>query len=95
MSSPPTSPKPASDAHSSNHTDESELLARAQQRFLDGNYLEAGKIAERLSKSADAHVAGEAKQILTRLSPAPLARYLLALTFVLLLVVTAFAYSRT
>jgi hypothetical protein len=76
-------------------SEETQLLRRAEQHFEEGNYLEAGQIAERLANSSDRAVAAQAVRLQQRLSPAPLTRYLLGLTFLLLLAVTLFAYLGT
>lgn len=71
-----------------------EALPLALEAFAEGNYAVARKHAQRVAESADepTRVAGE--QLLAKMSPAPLGKYLFLLTAFLLLAVTYFAYSK-
>jgi hypothetical protein len=68
-------------------------LQEALSAFEQGNYARAREMAESVKASGSAEDQSAAGELLARMSPAPLAKYLLLLTGVLLLVVTAFAYS--
>lgn len=69
-------------------------LQQALTAFERGNYALARKIANKLADDSDKNVASEAQELLVRLSPVPIGKYLLLLTGILLLATTMFAYLK-
>lgn len=69
-----------------------DALSRALQAFDEGNYALARTLATELASNSDGDIAAQAKELLVRLSPAPLGKYLLLLTGILLLATTVFVY---
>lgn len=71
-----------------------DALQQALRAFETGNYALARKLAKKLSGGSDKSVAAEAQELLVRLSPVPMGKYLLLLTGILLLATTVFAYLK-
>lgn len=69
-------------------------LAQAEILFDQGHYQEARRVSVALSKSEDPATRAAAHALTERMNPAPLTKYLLLLTGLLLLAVTVFAYAR-
>jgi hypothetical protein len=70
------------------------LLKEAQLALSDGDHLKAGRLATSALESKVPSIQQDASLLLEQISPAPLAKYLLLLTFVLLFFVTLLAYQR-
>lgn len=85
----PTSEKPAVDELEG---EGAQLLAQARGAFHKGAYQSARAFAARAQTSGSPRVQKDAELLLSQLSPAPLIKYLLLLTFFLLIVVTFLAY---
>lgn len=68
-------------------------LLEARQAFAEGNYARAREHAQRLAESADGPTREAGLDLLTKMSPAPVGKYLFLLTALLLMAVTYFAYS--
>ena len=71
-----------------------DALPRALRAFDAGNYALARKLAKKLARNRDTSIAAQAQELLVRLSPVPVGKYLLVLTGILLLATTAFAYLK-
>jgi hypothetical protein len=69
-------------------------LVRAESLFERGHYQEARRLADKLSKSEEPATQSAASALTERMNPAPLTKYLLFLTGLLLLAATLFAYSQ-
>jgi hypothetical protein len=70
------------------------LLKSARRAFVKGDHLTAGRLAARAQEVNAPTIQEDARLLRERMSPAPLAKYLLLLTFILLLFVTLLAYQR-
>lgn len=77
------------DAHASH-----DVIEKARRAFDVGDYREARRLAKRAKSQGDSEVANQASALIERTTPAPLSKYLLLLTTLLLLAVTYFGYSR-
>jgi len=64
----------------------------AQKAFDQGNYKSATHLAQKVQDGANAEVSAEAQALLERMRPPPLTKYLLFLSFMLLVFVTLAAY---
>jgi|GEM_PF-1578360 len=72
---------------------DSALLEAAYAHFTAGDYVSARRNAETLLASKYPDTKKKAEELLERLSPPPLTKYLLLLTGLLLLAATAIAYT--
>ena len=71
-----------------------ENMRQAQLAFERGDYQVARSLLIKIAQGNDAESKNAAEQLAQQLRPSALSRYLLGLTFAILLVVTAFAYAR-
>lgn len=74
--------------------DDQENLRRAQSAFERGDYKSVQELIVKIGQSSDKDSQIAAAELAEQLKPSQLSRYLLGLTFVILLVVTAFAYAQ-
>lgn len=78
-----------------NHPESTEdALREAEKAFAEGNYALVRERALDLEKRGDANEREAAKDLLAKISPSSVGRYVFLLTALLLLAVTYSAYSK-
>lgn len=94
MQAASTTPQGPGAAEGAASLSEEALLEQAEALFHAGDYGSLRKIALKLEASADKEIRSRARELRERPLPSPLTRYLLLLTFLLLVAVTVFAYGK-